>query len=235
MVALAEESATVGVVGAYVLEGTTVSCTGLPYPSSLVSGRDVCRDHLLRDLFVFGSANSLLYRSDLVRMHDPFYDESDIHSDMEICFELLRDCDFGFVHQVLTFTRVRPESLNAASLRLQSQYAGMLRSFLKHGRDFLDPQEFDARLDRYLSDYYGLLGKSVLLGRGPQFWEFHKTKLREIGLGFSRTRLALATFACLCNAVLNPKDALRKLTSRLAGSRPSASMSLFPGDEGRGT
>src|SRR5215475_12429885 len=55
MVAVAEAHATAGIVGAYVLEGTDVTCTGLPYPSDLVSGREICREHLLRDLFVFGS------------------------------------------------------------------------------------------------------------------------------------------------------------------------------------
>jgi glycosyltransferase involved in cell wall biosynthesis len=214
MVAVAEEYPSVGIVGAFVLEGAAVTCTGLPCPGSRVPGREVCRAHLIDDVFLFGSANSVLYRADLVRSHDPFYDEANHHSDMEICFELLKGCDFGFVHQVLTFTRVRPESLNARSLSLQSHYAGMLRSFLKHGHDYLDPEEFQARYDRYLSDYYGVLGKSVLMGRDRKFWDYHRMQLDDIGLGFSRTRLVRAALAQACAAALNPRDAIAKILKR---------------------
>src|SRR5271165_1069131 len=47
MVAVAEAHPSVGIVGAYVLEGQRVACTGLPYPSPLVCGREICRRHLL--------------------------------------------------------------------------------------------------------------------------------------------------------------------------------------------
>jgi glycosyltransferase involved in cell wall biosynthesis len=73
MVAVAEEHPTAGIVGAYCLEGRQVICTGLPYSSQLVSGREICRRHLLENLYLFGSANTLLYRADLVRSNDPFF------------------------------------------------------------------------------------------------------------------------------------------------------------------
>jgi glycosyltransferase involved in cell wall biosynthesis len=107
MVAVAEAHPSVGVVGAYALEAQRVAWTGLDYPSSVVNGPEICRRHLLDGLHVFGSANAVLYRADLVRARDPFYNEANIHADTEICFELLKTCDFGFVHQVLTYTRVR--------------------------------------------------------------------------------------------------------------------------------
>ena len=103
MVAVAEARPSVGIVGAYALEGQRVAWTGLPYPSPLVCGREICRRHLLEGLYVFGSANAVLYRSDLVRSRDPFYNEANIHADTEVCFALLKTSDFGFVHQILTF------------------------------------------------------------------------------------------------------------------------------------
>src|SRR6266853_864191 len=90
MVAVAEEHPSVGIVGAYALEGQQVTWTGLPYPSRRVCGREVCRKHLLEKLYVFGTQSSVLYRADLVRCHDPFYNESNIQADTEACFALLK-------------------------------------------------------------------------------------------------------------------------------------------------
>ena len=111
MVAVMEEHPSVGIVGAYGMQERLVLWTGLPYPSDIVSGREICRQRLLGGPYVFGSPTSVLFRSDLVRSRDPFYNESNVQADSEACFELLKDCDFGFVHQVLTFSRDhRPKS-----------------------------------------------------------------------------------------------------------------------------
>ena len=115
MVALAEAHPSVGVVGAYGLEGSQVVWTGLPYPGEVIPGRDAYRRYLLGGSYVFGTATSVLYRADLVRGHDPFYNEDNVHADMRACALLLKTSDFGFVHQILTVTRVRPESLSALS------------------------------------------------------------------------------------------------------------------------
>ena len=111
MVGLAETCPSVGIVGAYALDGRNVLWTGLPYSSAVVPGRELCRRYFLERLYPFGTATSLLYRSDLVRRRATFYNEMNIHADTEVCIELLKMCDFGFVHQVLAFTRVREHSL----------------------------------------------------------------------------------------------------------------------------
>ena len=78
MVNLAEENPSVGIVGSYRLDGNWVNLDGLPYPSHVLSGREICRAFLLGGPYVFGSPTSLLIRSDIVRNRDPFYDESQI-------------------------------------------------------------------------------------------------------------------------------------------------------------
>jgi glycosyltransferase involved in cell wall biosynthesis len=115
MVSLAEEQPSVGIVGAYSLQGNSVMWSGLPYPSRRIPGREICRRLFLEGLYVFGSAATLLYRSDLVRRHNPFYNESNFHADSEACIVLLKDSDFGFLHEVLTFQRVRLTSLTTFS------------------------------------------------------------------------------------------------------------------------
>ena len=218
MVSVAEDHASVGIVGAYVLEGRDVTSVGLPYPSTMVSGRDICRLHLLDHVFVFGSANSLLYRSDLVRDRDPFFNENNIHADTEVCFGLLNNCDFGFVHQVLTATRVREGSLSKKSQELQTSLAGWLDVLVLHGRNFLTNAELDLLLKRHLALYYRFLGKSLFSKRSDEFWTYHRNKLIESGSGFSRIRLARGALEALGNALANPKDTVERLLSGRIGN-----------------
>ena len=108
MVELAEANPSVGIVSACRLEETKVTLTGLPNSISVIPGREICRSTLLGRPYpyLFGAPSSLLIRSDLVRARDPFYNvDNPFQDDQEACYEVLRTCDFGFVHQVLTFTR----------------------------------------------------------------------------------------------------------------------------------
>jgi glycosyltransferase involved in cell wall biosynthesis len=222
MVSAAEEHTSVGIVGAYGLwevlgrgpREYVIMLGGLPYPSRLVSGRDVCRRMFLGELYLFGTSTSVLYRSDLVRSHDPFYNEGNIHADIEACVVLLKNCDFGFVHQILTFTRGRPEALSTMAVDMQMDFGCRLHTLATHGRDFLASDEFDACQDRLLKGYYNFLAVSVMRGRRDRkFWDFHKGKLNET-VGFSRTRLAGAIVTRLSRAVLNPYETIEKLRER---------------------
>ncbi len=221
MVTLAEEHPSVGIVGAYALEGERVAWTGLPYPSSVVCGREICRRHLLEQLYVFGSANAVLYRADLVRTHDPFYNESNIHADTEVCFSVLKTCDFGFVHQILTFSRVRPGSLATVSDDLQTCYAGTLQILVMHAPDYLSREECDGLLVRQISGYYKFLGESLIRGRNKEFWDYHKGELIKAGTGFSRARVVYGALTTLRDALLNPKGTVERL---LRGRRNSRSV-----------
>lgn len=222
MVAVAEAHPTVGIVGAYGLRGRQVMWTGLPYPGTLISGREICRKLFLENLYVFGTPHSLLFRSELVRTHDPFYNESNLHADSETCCDLLKSCDFGFVHQILTFTRLRPGSLTEFTDEVNTLIVGRLHDLITHGPDYLTPAEFKACLDRKVSEYYEFLAGCVLRGRDKKFWDYHKRKLNDAGLGFDRARLARATLAELGSALLNPKDTFERLMkSKVAKREPS--------------
>lgn len=214
MVAVAEENPSVGIVSSYMLEGTEVRCAGLPYPSSCVPGREICRRHFLDHLHLFGSANTLLYRSDLVRGRDPFFAENNLHADTETCFALLRHCDFGFVHQVLSYTRLRQESLTAVATDLQTHHAGTLYHLKTYGPDYLTSEELQQCIREHLVRYYGYLGKSLLLRRDETFWSFHKTKLREAGVGFSATRVLWEALLTIGSIIVGPKASLEKILRR---------------------
>jgi len=159
---------------------------------------------------VFGSANAVLYRADLVRNNHPFFNEANIHGDTEACFSLLKSSDFGFVHQILTFTRVRLESLSAISSDLQTSLAGTLQLLVAHGQDYLTRDELEDLFRCHISRYYRFLGKSLLLGHHKTL-AYHKKKLIDAGMGFSWTRLVIGMLATLWDRAMNPKSTIEKL------------------------
>jgi len=191
MVALMEEHPSVGIVGAYGMQEHLVLWTGLPYPSTVVSGREICRQRLLGGPYVFGSATSVMFRSDLVRSRDPFYNESNVQADSEACFELLKNCDFGFVHQILTFSRDhRPESRLETSREFNTAAPGVLHELVAYGPRYLTPEEYTACFKATVLKYYDFLATNVLQRRHGKFWDYHKKKLRDEGIEFKYARLA---------------------------------------------
>jgi hypothetical protein len=217
MVAAGEAHPSAGIIGAYGLEGsqTAVKWASLPFPSDLVAGRDLVRNYFLRGEhdFVFGTSHSLLFRADLVRAQDPFFNESNLHADTEVCVDLLRRCDFSFVHQVLTFRRDRTGSATEYATRMNTSVGCRLYELVTYGPDFLSAAELESCRTRVLDEYYNYLGLSVLRGRKDEdFWQLHRNKLAESGVQFSRARVAAAIFRRGGRALLDPAETIHKIT-----------------------
>jgi glycosyltransferase involved in cell wall biosynthesis len=219
MVAVAEEHPSVAIVGAYGLRGREIISVGLPYPSTVVPGRVLLRDYYLGGPYLFGTPTSLLFRSDLIRAHVPFFNESNLHADSEKCADLLRSYDFGFVHQILTFHRERPGSLRTFSSRMNTNLPGKLYELSTYGLDFLDKEEFERAWHQKLVEYYRFLAKNFLRGRcNQEFWTYHRKKMAEAGARFSRVRFVSAIVAELADTALNPKGTIGNL-ARLRKNR----------------
>lgn len=211
MVALAEAHPSVGIVGAYGLNGLEVKWAGLPYPSTRFDGREVCRLLFREGIYVFGSAHSLLYRSDLVRSRDPFFNEANVHCDAEICIDLLRNCDFGFVHQLLTFSRERSGAVSEFSRIFNTYVGSRLYEIVEYGPDFLSPREYRSCRAKLMNEYYNYLAVSLLKGsRDAEFWSYHKQKLAEAGFNF-HGRLSIAILVRCLRAVTHLPETFEKL------------------------
>ncbi len=191
MVDLAQQNPTVGIVSSFGVRGemNAVIPAQMPYTDSLIPGREICRATLLGGPYLFGQPTSVLYRADLIRCHDPFFNESNIHADAEVCFELLRYCDFGFVHEVLTYIRMSEKSLSSFSDRINTYLAGNLYLLLKYGPIYLTRDEMQERIKVKLRNYYAFLAESVLGGLDMELWRFHSSKLRDMGLPLRYSRL----------------------------------------------
>ncbi|HEV2329062.1 MAG TPA: glycosyltransferase family 2 protein [Verrucomicrobiae bacterium] len=190
MVGVAEAHPAVGIVAAYELEGDDVCLDGLPYPSAETPGRDICRLYFLKHKYLFGTPTSLLMRSDVIRSRNPFYEERYApFEDGHACFDLLKTWNFGFVHQVLTYTR-RQEGSIIAPLRSIGMVPFLHFSMLvAHGRDFLSPREYEQCLKRAEREYFVFLAKLACKSGLGECWDFHKRGLAAINYALNRRML----------------------------------------------
>jgi len=215
MVELAEAHSTVAVVGAYSLVGDRVSWDGLPYTSSVVSGREISRWILLGRPYVFGSPTAHLLRSDLVRASESFYDESNIHRDSEACLRILSSWDFGFVHQVLTYIRIREGDGRSFCKQYNTYLPNNIDRLLKFGPAVLSQEELSARLKYYWTKYYDHLAVSLLMLREKEFWAYHREEMKRMGHPLSLPRLAIAVCSMAMDYLLNPKRTVEGLLKKI--------------------
>ena len=216
MVELAEAHPTVAIVGAYALRNDHVAWDGLPYPSTVFPGREICRKSFLGGPYVFGSPTSLLIRSDEARKRPEFYSNTNLHCDIEVCLDILADRDFGFVHQVLTFTREHSEAQSAFSRRFGTDYLATLEHLTKYGRTYLSEREFEGCLTRCWERYYAFLGAKVFQTTEKGFWKFQRNKLEKLGYSLSHLKVAMPVLVELLDLALNPMKTTMRVARKIA-------------------
>jgi glycosyltransferase involved in cell wall biosynthesis len=205
MVRVAESDESIGLVGGYTTNGEAVLWHGPPARCS--SGREVCRKMLLGGQFVLGTMSSLLIRSKVVRENSPFFNSDNLHADTEACYSVLRDWNYGFVHQVLTFSRPRPHSTGEFAKDFDVISLGAYGAILRHGPVFLSDDEFCSQQRRWRWDYHRVLAVNALRLRGMGFWQYHRDALRKFDQRIHYGYLTLAVFYELARKVLNPVKA----------------------------
>ena len=182
MTDLAERHPSVAVVTSYVLWGDELRHLGVPYPVEVVSGPDVCRSTLLGDCYVFGSPTALLYRAADVRARRAFYDEQKVHADTDRAFELLANADLGFVHHILTRTRIHREQVTSAMVEINTFHDAWLAMHLRYGPVCLGTREYYAILVRRLAGYGVFLAKAAVQAkwRDPRFRKHHRAAIGRL-------------------------------------------------------
>jgi len=190
LVGFAVAHPSVGMVGSYELAGKQVKNTGLEYERSVVRGRDICRETMLGGPYVFGAPTALLYASDLIRQSAAFFPNSNPHADASACYKWLLDCDFGFVHQVLCYTRIHADSQTSQGAKLGTLIHSAMNDLLVYGHNFLSPEELEKSKASVMNWYYSWLARRIYERRvDKEFWSLQKSRLREMGITLSRARL----------------------------------------------
>ena len=139
----------------------------------------------------------MMYSAQVVRNRAPsFFPENRFFMDVDIAFRILGDGDFGFVHQVLTFSRYQPETVTDTASHFNWWPLLHYLMMEQYGRDFLtaggvqdsattrSPQ----RCIRGLGEQW--LKDRVRLKKKKGFWEFQRKHLGDIGVEIHPALLA---------------------------------------------
>ena len=213
MVEVAESNIKIGVVSSYSLVGRRVVGDGLAVSEVFLSGREICRLTLLRKIYPFYSPSSILIRSDIVRNRKEFYKLSGLHTDVEMLYEILQECDFGFVHQVLTHIGVHEDSETSKTAKpLNTIIWSNTELLVRFGPVFLGENELNKRLCNQLNSYYQFLVDSFWVGRDREFWHYHKNGLKKIGHPLSIFRL---TKGIIASVIYDTRKTVRRILKRL--------------------
>ncbi len=220
LVECAEANPSAGFVGSYQQSGRRVRWQGFKYPASVIAGRDLCRSILQSNDqdFGFGTPTSLLYRADLIRRSPEFYPNASPHADTSACFKELKDCDFGFVYQVLSFERVHEETQSTRSGQWNRYSSANLSDILVYGPHYLSDVECKGLVKSYLRTYHRFLAiRYFSRSQSKEFWAYHESRLKELGYPLKFTQMLVAGIRLIAEEIGNPKLASSKLSRRLSG------------------
>jgi glycosyltransferase involved in cell wall biosynthesis len=196
MIEVAESNPRIVLVSAYRLIGDGPDCFGVPVERTTFAGKEACRWQLLGTAHPFGSQSTILYRAEAIRKRAPsFFPENRFFMDVDIAFRLLADGDFGFVHQVLTFSRYQADTITDVASHFNSWSLLEYLMTEQYGRDFLSAQEFKKRYDEVTAEMYRGFGEQWLKDlvrreKKKAFWEFQRQHLGDIGVEIHPALLA---------------------------------------------
>lgn len=213
MVSLGIKHPSVGLISSYSASGEEIENVGLDSNVCVLPGVDAGRLFFTEGQFLFGTPTTVMYRSDIVRNRNPFYETARLHEDTEACFEILRTSDFGFVHQVLSHCRVHDESITASAMDMMPRLIDRLIIVKRYGRHFVQGREYAEAESDALREYYRQLARRVvrqpLVRSKDGFWQYQHHGLSLADETLDRSRLARSIGAVLAQAVRSPIQILR--------------------------
>jgi glycosyltransferase involved in cell wall biosynthesis len=196
MVEVAESNPNIVLVSAYRLIGDKPDCFGVPVERTSFPGKEACRWQLLGAAYPFGSQSTVLYAAEAIRRRSPsFFPENRFFMDVDVAFRILADGDFGFVHQVLTYSRDQSDSITESARNFNYWPLLLYVMVEQYGRDFLSSEEFKSRSEEVTSELYRGMGAQCLRDavrrkKNEKFWEFQRQHLGDIGVEVRRPLLA---------------------------------------------
>jgi hypothetical protein len=219
MVRFGQARPSVGIVGSYQRSAEAIRWQAVPVGVDVLSGREACRLALLTGAQIFGAPTAFMYRSDLVRKAEAFFPDCQPHADTSACYSALQECDFGFIHEILSVERVHPDQVSSSIEGLGGGCVAYLDVFLKYGRNYLTEEEYIQRMTEVLDTYYRYLGGCALKLRGADFWRFHRSRLDDIGCGLDWSRVARGMVKEVFAEMSTPLEAARKVAQAIRDRR----------------
>jgi glycosyltransferase involved in cell wall biosynthesis len=210
MVELAESNPRIGLLSSYKLKGDRVQpVKPMPYRKTVFSGREVGRMNLTDGPFTFGAPTAVMYRADIVRGKNPFFNEERTSGDTEACYDIMKDWDFGFVPQILSYSRVHDESVTARNTLLQKHYADHAHMLALYGQAFFSRAELDKVKHAFQWKYYSFLARHSRLLMVDEFRNFHKQAMLRAGFRYELRNILFCVFLEQTKRALNLKGLLK--------------------------
>lgn len=178
MVGVGERHPSVGLVSAHRHDGDTVNIAGVPVGVEALDGAEVAARLLMGGTygFLFGSPSSILLRVGVVP-RTPLFDEGLLHADTDLGYAFLAASDFGFVHQILTYTRRHAGAITSYASRMSTYRPEYIRILRRWGPRFLEQDAFERRLAVLTAVYArDVLGRPRRLA-DPAFRDYHRSAL----------------------------------------------------------
>jgi glycosyltransferase involved in cell wall biosynthesis len=223
MVRVFEQSESIGLVSSYWVDNNGLRGSGYPVQTPVLSGRECVQWYLRTGAYVFGSQTTVMYHSSLVRHYQPFYNVSlqYVGADFDKCLEVLQRWDFGFVYQVLSFTRTDNESISSGFRKFASAAVERYIAVQRYAPSFLGAAEAASLKKKSKREYYQVLARQAIQLRSPAFWRHHEDGLKTLGENIDWSYLVISIARQLLWLASNPgmttARALRALKRKATG------------------
>lgn len=211
MVGLAEANPKVTVVGSYKIWGSEGVSEGPEFPESVIPGREICRQ-FFRGHGLLGSQTNHLIRVVWPSDSPKLFDERLLANDIDLWVRMLNGgSDFGFVHQVLTFSRIHKEAVSAYSHLTGIGSLDLLFILMKYGATFFSEREFRSLLRRYRKSQARSFVRAWAKVWDRRPLRARVTHSRELGIRFTIREMIQALVLEASACVMSPVDLVRRV------------------------
>ncbi len=95
--------------------------------------------------------------------------------------------------------------------RVNSYPVADIEELVKFGPAYLTKEEHETRLRETICKYYKMLAQSVLERRNKEFWDYHRSRLKVVGMRIDRFRLGRNVLYRIADYIFNPKRTVEGL------------------------
>jgi hypothetical protein len=134
-------------------------------------------------------------------------------ADVSGVYQALLDSDYGFVHQVLSYTRVHLNTQSSTSYKYGGQHHARMAEVVRFGPELLTPVERKQHLEAVTTRYYAWLIAALIENSfNSEFIGSQRSALRVFGFELSRIRMVKAALKRGVEFLREPVVTARKLS-----------------------
>ena len=95
----------------------------------------------------------------------------------------------------------------------------LLSDLLEYGPVYLSEEELERKVNERLESSYRFLAVSIIGFKGKEFWDYHRSRLKELGHPLRTSRLLNAGLRKIAREILNPEQATEEIPAPFSPSK----------------